>query len=78
MIDFKMGQRVTKINNTTRYPWGEIIKIMEQYDPHQNSLLNRMPDLYQVKWIDGTITQEDQWTIDPLPFDPNEILKKIT
>lgn len=73
MFDFKVGDYVVHLRNSAKK--GIVTKIIEQYWDDSKSPFNRMPNNYEVTWEDKTQTLESQWTIDPCPFEPNELLK---
>lgn len=78
MTHFKVGDRVFSTLVGVNM-CGTVIEIIEQRmgdsDPFS---ITRLPDIYRVEWDNGQISDGSDWTVDIVPFDPNDILKEIT
>ena len=75
MIDFKVGDYVVLLSDPTKK--GIVTRVLEQYWDNISHPLNRLPENYEISWEDKSVSIESQWTIDPCPFEPNDILKVL-
>ncbi len=63
---------------------GIVTKVIHQYfdsdtgmSTQERSPFNRLPDLYEVKWETGEVSNNSAWNLDPAPIEPNELLKEL-